>query len=101
MVAEAEWLSDYVFISSVDEFEHSYNTQNARLVIMDRIIQDDNSEFFRLDDTSTEALNLKGEVSSEKPVYWRGNALDNDPYTDDGAADDILRSDLNADEDIR
>lgn len=66
----------------VDEFENSYNSQNAKLVIMDRVIQEDNFEFFRLDDTSTEALNLKGEVSSEKPVYWRGNALDNDPSYD-------------------
>jgi len=70
------------FQLTVEEFEHSYNSQNAKLVIMDRVIREDDSEFFRLDDTSTEALNLKGEVSSEKPVYWRGDALDNDPYND-------------------
>lgn len=66
----------------VDEFEQSYNSQNARLVIMDRIIRSDGSEFFRLDEASKEALNLKGEVSSEKPVYWRGDGLEFDPYND-------------------
>jgi len=60
----------------VEEFEHSYNSQNAKLVIMDRVTREDKSEFFRLDDASTEALNLKGEVSSEKPVYWRGEATE-------------------------
>jgi hypothetical protein len=68
---------------SVDEFEHSYNSQNAKLVIMDRVNDGkDNSEFFRLGEESKEALNLKGEVSSEKPVYWRRGVLDSDPFDD-------------------
>lgn len=85
---------------SVDEFEHSYNSQNARLVIMDRVIREDGSEFFRLDDTSTEALNLKGEVSSEKPVYWRSNPFAGEDGASLSATDEILRSALNGDDDV-
>ena len=47
---------------------------------MDRIIDDSGKEFFRLDDAAKEALNLRGDVSNEKPVYWRGDALDRHPY---------------------
>lgn len=72
-----------LLLLSVDEFEHSYNSQNAKLVIMDRIAEDPEIEFFRLDEASKEALNLKGEVSSEKPVFWRGDKLDFEPYDDE------------------
>jgi hypothetical protein len=74
------------FQLSVEEFEQSYNSQNARLVIMDRFVVsdesetgrlnsnrnvDDQREFYRLHEEAKEALNLKGDVSNEKPVYWR------------------------------
>ena len=68
------------FQLSVEEFEQSYNSQNARLVIMDRFVvseqsktapYDDQREFYRLHEEAKEALNLKGDVSNEKPVYWR------------------------------
>ena len=76
------------FQLSVDEFEQSYNSQNARLVIMDRFVvseksktapYDDQREFYRLHEEAKEALNLKGDVSNEKPVYWRdtGRQTDN------------------------
>jgi broad specificity phosphatase PhoE len=68
------------FQLSVQEFEQSYNSQNAKLVVMDRIIDDSGKEFFRLDEAAKEALNLKGDVSNEHPVYWRGDALDRHPY---------------------
>ena len=69
------------FQLSVEEFEHSYNSQNAKLVVMDRIHDPESGqEFFRLDETAKEALNLKGDVSNEKPVYWRGDAFDSHPY---------------------
>jgi hypothetical protein len=103
------------FQLSVEEFEHSFNPQNAKIVIMDRIEppppdidgdgDDDESPpssgddyetaaeaacssldtpaakpFFRLDEEAKEALNLKGDVSSEKPVFFRGDALAQIPY---------------------
>jgi hypothetical protein len=54
----------------VQEFEQSYNSQNAKMVVMDRIIDESGKEFFRLDEAAKEALNLKGDVSNEHPVYW-------------------------------
>ena len=51
---------------------------------MDRITEGQDTEFFRLDETSKEALNLQGEVSSEKPSFWRGDRLDLEPY-DEGS----------------
>jgi len=92
------------FQLSVEEFEHSYNPQNAKLVVMERIDPEDivvveqeetdgNTEriethhhsprkkaFFRLEEQAKEALNLSGDVSSEKPVFFRGDALDQIPY---------------------
>ena len=56
------------FQLSVQEFEQSFNSQNAKLVVMDRIMHPTNGrEYFRLDDTAKEALNLKGEVSRANP----------------------------------
>jgi len=75
------------FQLSVEEFEQSYNSQNARLVIMDRFVvseesktarYDDQREFYRLHEEAKEALNLKGDVSNEKPVYWRDTGRQND-----------------------
>jgi len=100
------------FQLSVEEFEHSFNPQNAKLVVMDRIepmmdeeepepelepvVAEDGEDgegavlhapaksprkpFFRLDEVSKEALNLKGDVSSEKPIFFRGDALDQMRY---------------------
>jgi len=80
------------FQLTVEEFENSYNSQNAKLVIMDRFVYDDNDshvdpgnrkyhctfsdslqyrEYYKLDDTAKEALNLLGDVSNKKPVYQR------------------------------
>ena len=78
------------FQLTVEEFEESYNAENAKLYIMNRTIQidehdqdstldsDDGNddsyeerEFFRLDDESRDALNLKGDISNEKPVFRR------------------------------
>ena len=62
------------FQLTVDEFEQSYNPQNGRLVVMDRCISQDYApglEFFRLEESSRDALNLKGDVSNEKPVFIR------------------------------
>ena len=87
------------FQLSVEEFEHSFNPQNSKIVIMDRIEpqpdfdgDDDDyaasssldtpaaKPFFRLDEEAKEALNLTGDVSSEKPVFFRGDALAQIPY---------------------
>jgi bisphosphoglycerate-dependent phosphoglycerate mutase len=83
------------FQLSVEEFEESYNPQNAKLVVLDRIdpVSDESStetgeqsiigkkkSFFRLQDEAKDALNLKGDVSSEKPVFFRGDAMDQVPY---------------------
>jgi hypothetical protein len=101
------------FQLSVEEFEQSYNSQNAKLVVIERIViappssssssvveegtntNNDGSPnsgggggepqvqvFFRLQETAKEALNLKGDVSNAKPVYWRGDAMDYHPYGD-------------------
>lgn len=92
------------FQLSVDEFEQSWNSQNAKLVVMDRIIPEgdesgtllggadpfkdvnlDSSQpsslegprkpFFRLDEAAKEALNLRGDVSSEKPIFFRSDSF--------------------------
>jgi broad specificity phosphatase PhoE len=68
------------FQLSVEEFEQSYNSQNAKLVVMDRMVDEHGKEFFRLDNVAKEALNLRGDVSSQKPVYWRGDSLISAPY---------------------
>jgi hypothetical protein len=60
------------FQLTVEEFENSYNSQNAKLVIMDRFVDPKTGrEFFRLHEQAKQALNLQGDVSNEKPVYWR------------------------------
>lgn len=83
------------FQLSVEEFENSYNSQNARLVIMDRFVDDSNEqrEYYRLHDAAKEALNLKGDVSNEKPVYWRdtGGGDDDDDH-DDGTVPPLSSS---------
>jgi hypothetical protein len=91
------------FQLSVEEFEQSYNSQNAKLVVMERIVipaaesesskegehnndgggQQEPQVFFRLQEVAKEALNLKGDVSNAKPVYWRGDSSDPHPYDDD------------------
>lgn len=69
------------FQLSVEEFEQSWNPQNARLVVMDRIDHPGTDgaakgrSFFRLNEEAKEALNLKGDVSNEKPIFFRGDAL--------------------------
>eukprot|EP00934_Nitzschia_sp_Nitz4_P009086 Nitzschia sp. Nitz4//scaffold359_size15291//10770//11950//NITZ4_008886-RA/size15291-snap-gene-0.13-mRNA-1//-1//CDS//3329549027//9076//frame0 len=73
------------FQLSVEEFEHSFNAQNAKLVVLDRI-ESKNPDgtstgrwFFRLDDAAKEALNLKGDISNEKPFFFRGELMDEMP----------------------
>lgn len=96
------------FQLSVEEFEHSFNPQNSKIVIMDRIepetdnidggdVADESTSmgddyamssldtpaakpFFRLDEEAKEALNLTGDVSSEKPAFFRGDPLAQIPY---------------------
>jgi hypothetical protein len=69
------------FQLSVAEFESSYNSQNAKLVIMERKYSaETDKEYFQLQDEAKEALNLKGDISNNLPVYWRGDALDYRPY---------------------
>lgn len=81
------------FQLTVEEFENSYNSQNAKLVVMNRFVYDDLDaeddpgnrkyyctfsdthqyrEYYTLDDTAKEALNLLGEVSSKRSKYKRG-----------------------------
>jgi hypothetical protein len=59
------------FQLSVEEFENSYNSQNARLVTMDRCVDKHGREYYRLHEAAKEALNFMGDVSNELPVYWR------------------------------
>jgi hypothetical protein len=80
---------------TVEEFENSYNSQNAKLVVMNRFVYDDYDadddpgnrkyyctysdthqyrEYYKLDDTAKEALNLLGEVSSKRPVSYKRGA---------------------------
>jgi hypothetical protein len=62
------------FQLSVEEFEQSYNPRNAELIILDRYISEGlgaGKEFYRLRKSSRDALNLKGDVSTEHPVFLR------------------------------
>ena len=60
------------FQLSVEEFEQSYNPNNAELIILDRCMSDDlDKEYFRLRKSSRRALNLQGDVSTERPVFLR------------------------------
>jgi len=80
------------FQLTVEEFENSYNSQNAKLVVMNRFVYDDDDahddpgnrkyycthsetyqyrEYYKLDDNAKEALNLLGEISNKNPVYNR------------------------------
>lgn len=76
------------FQLSVEEFEQSYNSQNAKLVIMERRESscdkanaiNTTKDYFQLQDEAKQALNLKGDISNNLPVYWRGDALDYKPY---------------------
>jgi len=76
------------FQLTVEEFENSYNSQNAKLVVMNRFVYDESDngkyfckyskthqyrEYYKLDETAKEALNLLGEVSTKKPVYRRSS----------------------------
>ena len=68
------------FQLTVEEFENSYNSQNAKLVVMDRCIDEENGrEYYRLHEEAKEALNLKGDVSNQRPVYWRTGYKQNSP----------------------
>ncbi|KAL3902491.1 MAG: hypothetical protein SGILL_010804, partial [Bacillariaceae sp.] len=60
------------FQLSVEEFENSYNSQNAKLVILDRVVDSKSGrEFYRLQEEAKQALNLKGDVSNQRPVFMR------------------------------
>merc|ERR1712157_570564 len=78
------------FQLSVEELESSYNSQNAKLVVMNRCVYNDNDahndpgnkkyyctfsdtyqyyEFYKLNETAKDALNLFGDISNKKPSY--------------------------------
>jgi broad specificity phosphatase PhoE len=61
------------FQLTVEEFEQSHNPNNSKLLILDRCMSEDHSgrQFFRLEEASRDLLNLKGDVSNEKPVFLR------------------------------
>jgi broad specificity phosphatase PhoE len=64
------------FQLTVEEFEESHNAENAKLYIMNRAKSDGDDfasgrEFLRLEDASRDALNFKGDLSNEKPVFER------------------------------
>jgi broad specificity phosphatase PhoE len=59
------------FQLTVPEFEESLNPPNAKLIIMDRFRSENHGEYYRLDASCAELLNLKGDVSTENPVYLR------------------------------
>lgn len=88
------------FQLSVGEFESSYNSQNAKLVVMNRFVLDEKDahknpgnkkyyceftdsfqyrEYYKLDETAKEALNLLGDISNKKPSYRRSSTrMDNE-----------------------
>jgi len=89
------------FQLSVEEFESSYNSQNAKLVVMDRLVYDDNDahndpgnkkyycdftdthqyrEYYKLDETAKDALNLLGDISNKKPSYRRSSTRMDDEF---------------------
>jgi len=89
------------FQLSVEEFESSYNSQNAKLVVMDRFVYSDNDanndpgnkkyyceftdshqyrEYFKLDETAKDALNLLGDTSTKKPSYRRSSTRMDDEF---------------------
>eukprot|EP00532_Pseudo-nitzschia_australis_P015016 CAMPEP_0168283456 /NCGR_PEP_ID=MMETSP0141_2-20121125/22956_1 /TAXON_ID=44445 /ORGANISM="Pseudo-nitzschia australis, Strain 10249 10 AB" /LENGTH=349 /DNA_ID=CAMNT_0008227341 /DNA_START=53 /DNA_END=1103 /DNA_ORIENTATION=- len=89
------------FQLTVEEFESSYNSQNAKLVVMNRFVYDDNDvhsdpgnrkyycsitesdqfrEYYKLDEISKEALNLLGDISNKKPVYRRSSTRMDDEF---------------------
>ena len=59
------------FQLTVPEFEDSFNAPNAELIIMDRFRSAKHGEYYRLDASCAALLNLKGDVSTENPVYRR------------------------------
>ena len=89
------------FQLSVEEFESSYNSQNAKLVVMNRFVYNDDDanndpgnkkyyceftdsqqfrEYYKLDEASKEALNLLGTVSTKKPSYRRSSTRVDDAF---------------------
>jgi hypothetical protein len=88
------------FQLSVEEFESSYNSQNAKLVVMNRLVYNDKDaykdpgnkkyyceitnshqyhEYYKLDEAAKEALNLLGDISNKKPSYRRSSPrIDNE-----------------------
>jgi broad specificity phosphatase PhoE len=64
------------FQLTVPEFEESLNPPNAQLIVMDRFRSDQHGwEYYRLDTSCAAVLNLKGDVSTEDPVYLRERYL--------------------------
>mmetsp|Transcript_15174 Transcript_15174/g.35164 ORF Transcript_15174/g.35164 Transcript_15174/m.35164 type:complete len:412 (+) Transcript_15174:102-1337(+) len=89
------------FQLSVEEFESSYNSQNAKLVVMNRFVFNDKDackdpgnkkyycdftethqyrEYYKLDKAAKEALNLFGDISSKKPSYRRSSTRMDDEF---------------------
>eukprot|EP00536_Pseudo-nitzschia_multiseries_P014176 jgi/Psemu1/213959/e_gw1.665.26.1 len=89
------------FQLTVEEFESSYNSQNAKLVVMNRFVYNDDDadtdpgnrkyycsitdshqfrEYYKLDETAKEALNLLGDISNKKPAYRRSSTRNYDEF---------------------
>jgi len=89
------------FRLSVEEFESSYNSQNAKLVVMNRCLYNDNDahndpgnkmyhcdftdayqyyEYYKLNETAKDALNLLGDISNKKPSYRRSRTRVEDEF---------------------
>mmetsp|Transcript_9273 Transcript_9273/g.27623 ORF Transcript_9273/g.27623 Transcript_9273/m.27623 type:complete len:220 (-) Transcript_9273:539-1198(-) len=89
------------FQLTVEEFESSYNSQNAKLVVMNRFVYSDDDahtdpgnrkyycsitdshqfrEYYKLDETAKEALNLLGDISNKRPSYRRSSTRMDDEF---------------------
>lgn len=89
------------FQLSVEEFESSYNSQNAKLVVMNRLVYNESDvdndpgnkkyhceftgrqqyrEYYKLDETAKDALNLLGDVSNKKPGYLHRRSRMDDEF---------------------
>ena len=58
------------FQLSVEEFEETKNPFNCHLIVMDRR-HNGHYYYYQLNDESKHILNLQGDISTEKPVFWR------------------------------
>ncbi|KAL7564361.1 hypothetical protein ACA910_001513 [Epithemia clementina (nom. ined.)] len=79
------------FQLSVSEFEETTNPPNGQVVVMQReYCPATNHYFYRLQEESKKVLNLKGDISTEIPVFWRNNKKNNNNNNNNKMADDLL-----------